>query len=128
MRVRVQKKGIEIANVEIDPAPLASATKHDGLDDLFGGPSAAALRPAGRPLLDQVEDRKVNMPYGCRSGTCGSCRVKVLKGGELLEPPAPIEQDTVETFGFGSETRLACRAIVKVTAQGELLVELPGEQ
>ena len=34
----------------------------------------------GQSILDAVLDTSVAAPSGCRSGTCGTCRVKVLEG------------------------------------------------
>ena len=36
--------------------------------------------PATLSILDAVEAIGIGAPSGCRSGTCGSCRVKVLSG------------------------------------------------
>jgi ferredoxin len=120
IRVRVLKDGVEIASVELDPATGAVKGGGDGLDDLFG-----TSAPQGRSLLDHLEDLKVRLPFGCRAGSCGTCRVKVLAGAAALETPAPIEEDTVEGFSFGADVRLACRAIVKASASGDLAIELP---
>lgn len=32
------------------------------------------------PLLDLAEENDIDVEYGCRSGSCGDCKVKVLKG------------------------------------------------
>ena len=36
--------------------------------------------PTGRPLLDSLEDHKIQPESYCRSGDCSQCRVKVIKG------------------------------------------------
>ncbi len=36
--------------------------------------------PAGEPLLDTLEARDVDLPYGCRYGGCISCAAKLLAG------------------------------------------------
>ncbi|GGO96765.1 2Fe-2S iron-sulfur cluster-binding protein [Wenjunlia tyrosinilytica] len=36
--------------------------------------------PRGRPLLDALEDQGIRPEAACRSGECGLCRVRVLKG------------------------------------------------
>ncbi|MFD3995177.1 FAD-binding oxidoreductase [Streptomyces sp. NPDC058548] len=42
---------------------------------------ATAFRtPRGRPLLDALEDAGIRPESACRSGECGLCRVRVLKG------------------------------------------------
>ena len=32
------------------------------------------------PLLDLAEENDIDLDYGCRSGTCGDCKVRLLKG------------------------------------------------
>lgn len=127
IRVRVLKAGRELhcVDIELDSAARAameSAPKGDGLDELFGH-----VPPPSKSLLDHLEDKGLRMVFGCRSGTCATCRVKVIVGGALLEPPAPICQDTLTTFGFGSDIRLTCRAVFKSDAKGELVIEIPDE-
>ena len=34
------------------------------------------------PLLDLAEEYDVDIDYGCRSGSCGDCKIKLL-GGEV---------------------------------------------
>ena len=36
--------------------------------------------PAGQTILDAVEALGISAPYSCRTGTCGTCAVKVLDG------------------------------------------------
>lgn len=36
--------------------------------------------PAGRSLLDVLEEAGYGVPYSCREGTCGTCRTEVLSG------------------------------------------------
>ncbi|MEO5668562.1 MAG: 2Fe-2S iron-sulfur cluster-binding protein [Bdellovibrionota bacterium] len=82
--------------------------------------------PAGTPnsLLELFEDSGVKSPFGCRVGTCGTCVVRVISGGELLEAPKQMEADTLERVTEkGSTLRLACRAIVKAGASGLLVIE-----
>ena len=33
-----------------------------------------------KPLLEVAEDAGIELPYSCRSGSCGECKVKLLKG------------------------------------------------
>jgi adenylate cyclase len=43
---------------------------------------------------------------------CGTCRVRVDTGAELLSPPAEIEKSALERFGAPEGERLACQARV----------------
>lgn len=40
----------------------------------------ARWQPGGRSLLDLAESRGLNPQFSCRSGSCGTCAVKVLEG------------------------------------------------
>lgn len=83
-----------------------------------------AIDKKGLSLLDWGELANVQLPYGCRSGTCGSCRVKVDSGAELLETRTPSEVDTLERCHDGPDIRLACRALIAVDTRGEITVSL----
>ncbi len=48
--------------------------------------------------------------FGCRTGICGTCLVKVLEGAERLKPPSQEEQEFLEIISNGEEgLRLACQ-------------------
>ena len=44
------------------------------------------------PLLELAEETGVSIPFGCRSGSCGTCATKVVSGdiSYLHEPGAPL--------------------------------------
>ncbi|MBJ7221760.1 MULTISPECIES: class I ribonucleotide reductase maintenance protein YfaE [unclassified Brenneria] len=50
-----------------------------------------------RSLLDVLESNRVSVEYQCRSGYCGSCRVRLLKGKVAYRqtPLACIQQDEI---------------------------------
>lgn len=50
-------------------------------------------------LLDLASEHGIEIPYACRSGSCGTCAVRVLAGsvGYLRGPAAPIAPDTCLT-------------------------------
>ncbi len=76
-------------------------------------------------LYNALADQGLDLPHGCLAGSCGACRMDVIKGIENLTPPSAIEQNTLEaivtelTASEGSEKvaqmniRLSCRAKVK---------------
>lgn len=78
----------------------------------------------GEVLYDSLSDRGEELPHGCLSGSCGACRVEIVKGQENLQMPGVIEKDTIkslkeefkhtrgEDFSNNTEIRLACRAKV----------------
>ena len=63
-------------------------------------------------LLDIVDAFDVPVAFGCRSGTCGTCRIEIESGGELLSPPDENEQWQIERL-VGKNLRLACLARAK---------------
>ncbi len=46
----------------------------------FARSGKVALADASMSLLELAEANGVDINYGCRSGSCGDCKVKVLKG------------------------------------------------
>ena len=50
-------------------------------------------------LLDLASEHGIEIPYSCRSGSCGTCAVRVLAGsvGYLRSPAAPVAPDTCLT-------------------------------
>ncbi len=84
------------------------------------GPPIEADCPEGGRLLDVCDElavgpdaspsRVVPVPFSCRGATCGSCRVDVLEGTEVLEPASAGEQETLSLFGDDPvKRRLACQ-------------------
>jgi adenylate cyclase len=87
----------------------------------------AGVRPAtfdaetGLTLLEMARDNDVPHASVCRGrGRCGTCRVRVLSGGESLPAPSEMEASVLERWHAGPDERLACQ--VKPSA-GPLEVE-----
>lgn len=76
------------------------------------GPGVTLTVDGGR-LLDASDDARAPVAFSCRSASCGTCRVEVLAGAELLEPPGPDELEVLAIFAAGPTERLACQAIVR---------------
>jgi ferredoxin len=73
-----------------------------------------AFAPDGGCLVDLCDEFRARVPFSCRSASCGTCRVDVLEGAELLEPPHAEELDVLDLFGDDpSRCRLACQARVR---------------
>jgi len=81
----------------------------------------------GDALLDLFDAQKIKLPFGCRSGSCGACRVKILKGLELLDVRGPTEEDTLRRCQDPEDIRLACQVTLKPGATGEIEVEVAPE-
>ncbi|MBC7430003.1 MAG: (2Fe-2S)-binding protein [Bacteriovorax sp.] len=66
-------------------------------------------------LYDELDRQGLQLPHGCLAGSCGSCRVHVVKGIENLSPMGVVETDTVMHIKDsypGKIVRLSCRAKV----------------
>ena len=52
----------------------------------------ARWQPDGGSLLDLAESRGLKPEHSCRSGSCGSCAVRLLKGSIAypVAPTAPV--------------------------------------
>ena len=80
------------------------------------------------PLLDHCEEVGISIPFGCRSGSCGSCRVEILEGAELLQAVGPMERDTLDRCGdVDNNVRLACRVRFASTEQAGCLKIAPAK-
>ncbi len=67
--------------------------------------------PGGGRLVDLCDERGASVPFSCRSASCGTCRIDVLEGADLLEPPRDDELDVLDIFGDDpARTRLCCQA------------------
>ena len=75
------------------------------------GPAATLAEGSG-PLIDACDDARAPVAFSCRSASCGTCRVAVLAGAELLAPPGPDELEVLAIFAAAPCERLACQAVV----------------
>ena len=76
------------------------------LDDLL------VEAPEGSRLQEVVDASGADISFGCRSGSCGTCRVRVLDGGEHCSPVAPEERDFLAGIAAPADHRLACQVRV----------------
>lgn len=65
----------------------------------------------GTRLVDVTDEHpESEVPYSCRSASCGTCRVAVVEGGEGLSDPEEDELDVLEIFGDDPKrVRLCCQ-------------------
>ena len=84
------------------------------------------LLPAGSPLTEvEYEAPQRLIPFGCRSGSCGACVIKVLEGLDSLGEPDPDELDFLEDLGrTGGTHRLACQCRLRGDATGRVADEI----
>jgi ferredoxin len=77
----------------------------------------------GRDLLGQLLDAGARIEYLCMAGSCRTCRVRVISGGEHLEPPCIAERIALPRGR--DDMRLACQAIVRGTGDVEVAQDVP---
>ena len=70
-------------------------------------------------ILDVALEKGIRMPYGCRSGTCKSCRARVISGTADVGRAFPGPRFLMRTRQFDGYT-LMCRA----TAASDLVIEV----
>ena len=69
---------------------------------------------SGTALVDVCDDHpETEVPFSCRSASCGTCRCKVLTGMEALNKPEDDELDVLEVFGDGADVRLCCQLVLE---------------
>jgi 2Fe-2S ferredoxin len=76
--------------------------------------------PDGGSLGDLCDQCDSPVPFSCRSATCGTCRIVVLEGADLLFPAQDEEVSLLGIFGVTAESgdalltqRLACQAQIR---------------
>lgn len=63
----------------------------------------------GESLARVIEASGADVTMGCRQGTCGTCRVRVISGADKLNPPKPEECDLLKSIGAQADERLGCQ-------------------
>lgn len=72
----------------------------------------------GERLLDVADERpQFGTLFACRSGHCGTCRVRVLEGHAALTAAAADELETLEQLAAQPDERLACQLTLAMEAQ-----------
>ena len=71
----------------------------------------------GEPIKEACKE--LGVPFGCESGVCGTCRVKVEAGPENLSEKTEAEMDMDM---LDDNERLACQCKIK---GGEVKLRLP---
>lgn len=69
--------------------------------------------PAGTTVQKAVALAEASLPFGCRMGSCGTCRCIVTEGIENVNEPTTAELDLFETLtSVGRNERLGCQLII----------------
>lgn len=84
---------------ETSSAPLKAAVVS------FVRSRRTAPLPPTKTILEAAEDAGVGIEYSCRTGTCGTCKVKLLSGAVTMEV-----EDGLEPADKAQNVILACQA------------------
>ena len=68
--------------------------------------------PAGTRLQDIADAAGADITFACRSGSCGTCRVRVARGLEHCSAPSPEERDFLAYLTAPADHRLACQLAI----------------
>lgn len=73
-------------------------------------------------VLELALNNKIEIDNSCGgSGSCGTCRIKVLSDLEKCSPVTDVEQAMVEDRNFEPKERLACQ----LEPHDDLEIEIP---
>ena len=89
-----------------DAAAVAVAPRATAAIVQFARSKVSAAVPAGRTILDAADSIGVFIDNACRSGTCGSCKVKLQAGVVSM-----AVEDALEPAEKASGIVLACQAL-----------------
>ena len=64
-------------------------------------------------VVDVVEENDASLPFGCREGQCGTCRVMVIEGMQNLNAVEHEEKLILDEEELSQGFRLGCQLIVK---------------
>lgn len=66
--------------------------------------------PDGAGIPDIVDENEVTLPFGCRMGSCGTCRCIIEEGMKNLNPKTEQEEGLFEQLtAVGTKERLGCQ-------------------
>ena len=90
-----EKSTLHTGTAEVSPAqPPREEKKPAALLAVEFARSGKQVSTDGKtPLLDIAEEQDINLDYGCRSGSCGVCKARLLKGKVDMESEEGLEQE-----------------------------------
>ncbi|NWJ41756.1 MAG: (2Fe-2S)-binding protein [Geothrix sp.] len=78
--------------------------------------------PAGTSLQRIADAASADITFGCRTGSCGTCRVRVMEGLSHCSEMGPEERDFLGGLNAPPDQRLACQ----VTVLGDVAIDYLG--
>ena len=68
--------------------------------------------PPGTPLQHIADAAGADITFGCRTGSCGTCRVRITEGLHHCGEANAEERDFLQGLDAPADQRLACQVIV----------------
>jgi ferredoxin len=78
--------------------------------------------PASTSLQRIADAAGADITFGCRTGSCGTCRVRIAGGQSHCSEPGTEERDFLAGLDAPPDHRLACQ----VTVHGDVAIEYLG--
>ena len=83
--------------------PPVQATHDEGpagdgasLTVVLDGRSSTLTLPAGTAILDGAQKIRLDLPFACKGGVCGTCRAKIISGEGTMRRNYALEQHEVD--------------------------------
>lgn len=68
--------------------------------------------PDGASFIDIVDATGADVTFGCRNGTCGTCRVRIEEGAQNVSEKRREEDDFLTSIEADSASRLGCQLTI----------------
>jgi len=69
--------------------------------------------PLGSAFQEIVEASGADVTFGCRNGTCGTCRIRIEEGMENISKPNREEGDFLKSIEALQNERLGCQICIQ---------------
>ncbi|MBW1894516.1 MAG: hybrid-cluster NAD(P)-dependent oxidoreductase [Deltaproteobacteria bacterium] len=90
-----EKSALVAGTADTSPAPTMQEEKEPtaSLTVEFARSGKKVSTDGKTPLLDIAEEQDIDLDYGCRSGSCGLCKARLLKGDVDMEDEEGLEPE-----------------------------------
>ncbi|WP_413112505.1 flavin reductase family protein [Thaumasiovibrio sp. DFM-14] len=121
----LQAVGVDEDNIYQEAFATTANTENDSLSALSMPATATVSVPAFNasvhvdhqsPLIDALEEMQLPVIAACRSGVCGSCKCKIVKGEAVTTSQETLTEQEIEN-GYV----LACSTVIDADVEVELV-------